>query len=109
MSPTSSSRFFAGRTARSATLRTIPASLLLTRTSRGRPGPRCGHSKQSSDRRPSANRGADAPGTFAAVKGAARILAAVVGAAAVALGAGACGGGERQDAGEPAGRYEVAV
>jgi hypothetical protein len=43
------------------------------------------------------------------VKGWARILAAVVGAAAVALGAAACGGGERQDAGEPAGRYEVAV
>lgn len=41
--------------------------------------------------------------------GPARTVAAVAGATALALAALACGGGERQDAGETAGRYEVAV
>src|SRR5512132_314682 len=113
MSPTSSSRFFVGRTARSATLRTIPASLLHTPGDREAPGPaRSGHSKQSSDRRPNCNRRAGARGTFAAVEGLgsnARRLAAALGATALVLAATGCGGGARQDADEPSGQFEVAI
>jgi hypothetical protein len=47
--------------------------------------------------------------TFAAVASLGGKVAAVAGGAALALAAGACGGGERQDAGESASRYEVAV
>jgi hypothetical protein len=38
-----------------------------------------------------------------------RRLAAVLGAAALMLGAAACGGGGRQDADEPSGQFEVAI
>jgi hypothetical protein len=56
--------------------------------------------------------GPRARGRFAAVEGlgvTSRRVVAVAGAAALALAAGACGGGPRQDAGEPSGRFEIAV
>src|SRR3954468_19837752 len=106
MSPTSSSRFFVGRNARSATLRT-KASLS--------PDPRVNWSRQLHNlwhRVPTCQPGTEPqrklhlPGSFLrAVRR--RTITGLFGLAALAIAG--CGGGDRQDKNEPSGTYKVDV
>src|SRR4051812_20496966 len=124
MSPTSSRRFFVGRNARSAAPRTMvsvisPCGLAARAPARvpGRPG---GKGMASTRGVPPGTRLPNAGATEGSRPGSAallelRAMSATTGAAAVglagacALGLAACGGGARQDAGEPGGTFRLEV
>src|SRR4051812_15415959 len=107
MSPTSSSRFFVGRTARSATLRTIhhpPQGTSMTRRhfwAPSRPGGSYGSTRIHAKPQLRMWIGSlEARGTVRAVR---RVLAFTA-CCAILVG---CGGGARQDADETAATYDV--
>src|SRR3954447_21374859 len=106
MSPTSSSRFFVGRNARSATLRTKASLSPDPRVNWSRQAHNLWHPVLTCQPGTEPQRKLHLPGSFQrAVRR--RTITGLFGLAALAIAG--CGGGDRQDKNEPSGTYKVDV